>query len=44
MTETHLEYLADRIRPQTVSNLLLWLIAGHEPVDADSRSPQADRG
>lgn len=28
MTETHIEDLADRIRPKAVSNLLLWLIAG----------------
>jgi len=28
MTETHLEDLADRIKPKAVSNLLLWLIAG----------------
>jgi len=28
MTETHLEDLADRIRPKAVSNLLLWLIIG----------------
>lgn len=28
MTETHLEDLADRIKPRAVSNLLLWLILG----------------
>jgi len=28
MTETHLEDLADRIRPRTASNLLLWMILG----------------
>ncbi|MGI4732979.1 MAG: HlyD family type I secretion periplasmic adaptor subunit [Janthinobacterium lividum] len=28
MTETHLEDLADRIRPRTASNLLLWIILG----------------
>ena len=28
MTDTHLEDLADRIRPKAVSNLLLWLIIG----------------
>lgn len=28
MTETHLEDLADRIKPKAVSNLLLWLIVG----------------
>jgi adhesin transport system membrane fusion protein len=28
MTETHLEDLADRIKPKAVSNLLLWLIIG----------------
>ena len=27
-TETHLEDLADRIKPRAVSNLLLWLILG----------------
>ncbi len=28
MTDTHLEDLADRIKPKAVSNLLLWLIVG----------------
>ncbi len=28
MTDTHLEDLADRIKPKAVSNLLLWLIIG----------------
>ena len=28
MTDTHLEDLADRIKPKAVSNLLLWLILG----------------
>lgn len=28
MSETHLEDLADRVRPRTASNLLLWLILG----------------
>jgi membrane fusion protein, adhesin transport system len=28
MTDTHLEDLADRIKPRAVSNLLLWLILG----------------
>jgi len=28
MSDTHLEDLADRIKPKAVSNLLLWLIIG----------------